>query len=255
MANTSTSVQAIDRACLVLETIAQKGTISLNELHEIVGINKPSLSRITASLCQNGFLKRNEKSGDYSLSLKLFELGVKATQGINYLNLIRSELEALSSELGVIAQFSVEDNNELLCLESIDPNNSNFSIYTRIGGRSPLYSTSAGKAILSTYSNDEILKKWDTMHVVALTPNTIKTSDDLLKDITLIRQRNYALDIEENEPGLFCVGTVLLNYTNKPIGAISLSSKTMSDEDQQRYANTLLSHTQRLSAIFGYIQR
>ena len=92
------------------------------------------------------------------------------------------------------------------------------------------------------------------MHVVALTPNTIKTSDDLLKDITLIRQRNYALDIE-NEPGLFCVGTVLLNYTNKPIGAISLSSKTMSDEDQQRYANTLLSHTQRLSAIFGYIQR
>ena len=54
--------------------------------------------------------------------------------------------------LGVIAQFSVEDNNELLCLESYDPTGSSFSVYTRVGQRSPLYSTSAGKAILSTYS-------------------------------------------------------------------------------------------------------
>ena len=76
-------------------------------------------------MTENGFLNRDEKSGEYSLSLKLFEIGVKATKATNYPRLITSELEKLASSLQVVAQFSVEDNGELLCLQSIDPENMN----------------------------------------------------------------------------------------------------------------------------------
>ncbi len=251
----NSSVQAIDRAFLVLETVAKQESISLNNLHRELGLNKASLLRVATTLCNNGYLLRYANTGDYSLSLKAFEVGVHAVRNLDYINLVKGELETLSNELGVVAQFSVEDNNELLCLESFDRNNSPFSIYTRVGGRSPLYSTSAGKAILSTYSNEEILRKWEMMDAKPLTPNTIRTADELMQDIARIRERNYALDIEENEPGLFCLGTVLMNYNRKPLGAISLSSRSMTEEEQMRYAQSLLQHTRRLSSMLGYSNR
>ena len=254
--NDSKSVQAIDRAFMILETVAENGSMSLNDLFVNLGINKASLLRAAMALCSNGYLQRDAKTGDYSLSTKTFEIGVKAFRSLDYIGLIKSELEALSEELCVVAQYSIESENELLCLESFDrKNNSGFSIYTRVGSRSPLYSTSAGKAILSTYPNDEILNKWEKMNVKAITPNTILTYEGLMQDIAKIRLRNYALDMEENEPGLFCIGTVLLNYNRKPIGAISLSTDSMSKEDELRFSGALLRSTQKISSMLGYTCR
>ena len=246
------SVQAIDRALLVLETIAQNGTLSINDLHNKLGLNKASLSRIASTLYSNGYLNRDAKTGDFSLSLRAFEIGVQAVRNLDYINLIKSGLAELSSNLKIVAQFSIEDHNELLCLESFDQQNTGFSIYTRVGQRSPLYSTSAGKAILSTYSNEEIIDKWEKMDVKPLTANTITDIETLLKDIAQIRQRNYALDLEENEHGVFCVGTVLLNYNRKPIGAVSLSANSMTAEEQLRYSEALLQRVHRLSNMLGY---
>ena len=246
------SVQAIDRAFLVLETVADGGALSINDLHNKLGLNKASLSRIASTLHSNGYLNKDPKSGDYSLSLRAFEVGVKAVRNFDYLSLIRSSLSELSAELGVVAQFSIEDQNELLCIESFDHKNTGFSIYTRMGQRSPLYTTSAGKAILSTYSNEEIIEKWNKMEHRPLTPNTIADITSLLNDIAKTRQRNYALDLEENEPNLFCVGTVLMNYSRKPIGAISLSVNHLTKEDEIRYSETLLQHTKRISSMLGY---
>lgn len=246
------SFQAIDRACLLLETIAKNGPMSLNALHDELNLNKASLLRIALSLTENGFLNRDDKTGDYSLSLKLFELGVKATKSTNYPQLINNELEKLAESLNVIAQYSVEDHNELLCMQSIHPNTTGYSVFTEVGSRSPLYATSAGKAILSTYTNEQIFEKWKSFNVITYTKNTHTTIDSLLKDITTVRIKKYALDVEETSPGLFCIGAVVMNYTSRPIGAISLSSSHMSQEDEKNYSTALLRTVNLLSSSMGY---
>ena len=72
----NSSVQAIDRAFLVLETVAKQESISLNNLHRELGLNKASLLRVATTLCNNGYLLRDAKTGDYPLSLKAFEVGL-----------------------------------------------------------------------------------------------------------------------------------------------------------------------------------
>ena len=47
----NSSVQAIDRAFLVLETVAKQESISLNNLHRELGLNKASLLRVATTLC------------------------------------------------------------------------------------------------------------------------------------------------------------------------------------------------------------
>ena len=247
-----TSVRAIDRALLILETIAYGGTLSINDLHKKLGLNKASLSRIASTLHHNGYLNRDPKTGEYSLSLRAFEVGVQAVQSLDYLSLIRSSLSELANSLDVVAQFSVEDQNALICIESFERESTALSVYTRIGQRFQLHATSAGKAILSTYSDEEIVKKWNEIEHHSPTPKTITDINALMVDIAKTRQRNYALDIEETAPNLFCVGSILMNYNRKPIGAISLSTNSLTLEEEELLSTTLLQHTRRISNLLGY---
>lgn len=256
MAESSTGpLQVVERAFKVLELIAAEQSLKLNEIYQATGINKASLLRILASLCECGYVNRSERDGEYSLSFKAFEVGVKAvrTSEIDYV--IRNVLEELSKRHNVIAQFSVEDHDELFCLQSYDENSTGYSVYTRVGQRSPMYSTSAGKAILSTYSNDEIREKWNGYSIRRLTPNTITDLDTLLKEISVVRRRGFATDYEESEQGLFCVGTVLLNFNLAPIGAISLSTSSLDDARLNELSAALLEQCRRLSYMLGYTSK
>lgn len=245
------SVQVIDRAFAILELVSQQGSTSLKDIYSALGLNKASTLRIASALVSNGYLDKDPK-GNYSLTFKPYELGIRAVRRVDYITFIRETLDNISSELGVIAQFSVREQNELLCIESFDLSRANFSVYTRVGQRSQLYATSAGKAILSTYQDDDIKALWEKLDIHVYTPKTITNLDDFMKEIYVTRQRRFAIDDEESELGLFCVGTPLVNANQKAIGAISLSTNMMNDAILQRMSSSLLSQTQRLSYMLSY---
>lgn len=245
------SVQVIDRAFAIMELVSLNGSMSLKDIYSKLGLNKASTLRIANALVANGYFDRNSK-GNYFLTFKPYEVGIRAVRRIDYIAFIRETLDKLSDSLGVIAQFSVREQYELLCLESFDLTRANFSVYTRVGQRSPLFATSAGKAIMSTYQDDEIKAMWEHMNIRAFTPNTIVSFDDFMKEMYVTRQRGFALDGEELEMGLFCVGTPLVNSNHNAIGAISLSTSKMNDSEIQRLSTSLLSQTQRLTHMLSY---
>lgn len=250
--NAGNNVQAIERAFQVLEAVAAGSSLSLNDLYSDLKINKASLLRILASLIKSGYIAKDDNE-KYFLTMKAFSIGINAIKNLDYLKIVREVLHELSSTTGTIAQFSIDDGNELLCLESVDSKSNGFSIYTRIGSRTPLYATSAGKALLSTYSNDEIALRWSNFNVHSYTENTITSLNDLMNEIAAIRRKNYAVDHEETERNLFCVGSVVLNYSNKPVGAISLSLDRLDDETEAYLSGVLLDKVHSLSKLFGYI--
>ena len=249
------TVQAVDRAFQILEIVGRVKSMSLADLNKEIKVNKASLSRLVYTLVQNGYLAKNEQNGNFSLTLKTYEVGLNAVQNLDRLSLINSTLVDLNNQSGRIAQFSVEDNNQLLCLQSIGKEPMAFSVYTSVGHRSPLYSTSAGKALLSGYSSGELIEKWNKMNVQALTENTLTDMQMFLQDIGLTRQRGYALDREENEYHVFCVGSMIMDFSNRPIGAISISGSSLTDGEEKGLSEMLISSCRKLSSLLGYAIR
>lgn len=247
------TIQSVDRAIQILETVSRLGSISLIDLQKTLQYNKASLSRLVYTLVQNGYLAKNEKTGEYVLTLRPYEIGINAVQNLDKISLINSTLADLSRETGRIAQFSIEDNNQLLCIQSIGQKSSSFSVYTNVGKRSPLYCTSAGKALLSTYTNTTIMEKWDNLDVKPLTEHTITDIHEFLQDISQIRRRQYALDREENEYNIFCIGAVVFDHTRSPIGAISISGGSLTPEEETQIGDLLISSVNRLSNLLGYM--
>lgn len=248
-------IQAVERALQILELLSKHGSLGLNDIHKLMKINKASLLRLCYTLTEQGYLTRKEDTGIYSLTLKSYEVGLHAVQNLDKMSIISSALVDLHEMTGKIAQFSVEDNYQLLCLQSIGMNNNLFSSYTSPGERSPLYCTSAGKALLSACPNTEIISKWDYMEIKPLTRHTITDVQDLLADISLTRQRGYALDNEESEYNLCCIGTIVRGQTGAPVGAVSLSGTGFKDEAEiQQLADALLPAVNRLSSQMGYVR-
>lgn len=247
------TIQSVDRAFQILETVSRLGSLSLIDLQKKLQYNKASLSRLVYTLVENGYLEKNEKTGEYVLTLKAYEIGINAVQNLDKISLINSTLADLSRETGRIAQFSIEDNNQLLCIQSIGQKSSSFSVYTNVGRRSPLYCTSAGKALLSTYTNTKIIELWDSLDVKPLTEHTITDVHEFLLDVSQVRRRQYALDREENEYNIFCVGAVVLDHTSSPIGAISISGGSLTEEEETQIGGLLISSVKRLSGLLGYM--
>lgn len=248
----SDSNLAVERAMKILELISREGQMSLNDLHKVMQVGKASLLRLANTLVQCGYLEKDEAKGLYRLTLKTYEVGISAINNLDKVSIINTALVELSHATHCIAQFSVENEGRLLCLQSFGQHSPFFSVYTDVGTRAPLYSTSAGKVLLATYTNGQIAQMWDSLDVRARTRHTITDLQLFLREMDKIRRQRYALNIEEDEYGVFGVSTVVMSHVNLAIGAISVTSGRMTEDDAVSRAEILLDCSQRLSRMLGY---
>ena len=56
-----------------------------------------------------------------------------------------------------------------------------------------------------------------------VTPKSLKSFEDLMEDVTMIRKKGYAIDDEEFVTGLRCVASVVHNEQSDGFFAISVS--------------------------------
>lgn len=86
-------------------------------------------------------------------------------------------------------------------------------LQSTIGGTMNLCSSAMGKAILATYSPQQFHGYLDTHELKALISNTITSSSQLRKNINLIKQTGFAINSQENESDVFCIGAAVKKDT------------------------------------------
>ena len=56
-----------------------------------------------------------------------------------------------------------------------------------------------------------------------MTSNTLLSVNEVQQQLSEVRRQGYAVDNEELEYGLVCLGVAIVDSTGKPVGAISVS--------------------------------
>jgi DNA-binding IclR family transcriptional regulator len=99
-------------------------------------------------------------------------------------------------------------------------------IFTTIGARNPAHTTGVGKAMMA-YLDENELNNILSGTLVRLTPKTISDKNQLKLELSQIRHRGFAFDIEENNLGLTCVAAPIFDHNGKALYGISVSGPTM----------------------------
>jgi DNA-binding IclR family transcriptional regulator len=111
-----------------------------------------------------------------------------------------------------------------------------------IGKRMDMHCTGIGKAILAFLSEAEIDSIIGKHGLARHNENTIATVRRLREELDRVVKLGYAIDNEEDELGVRCIGVPIFGPGGRPLAAISLAGSTheITLEDVSRLSNELL---------------
>ncbi|MET8999183.1 IclR family transcriptional regulator [Amycolatopsis sp. NPDC004169] len=174
--------------------------LGLTDLSRRSGVPKASAYRLAQELVEWGLLERR---GDcYQLGLRVFELGQRVPASAVLRAVARPALADLFAATRATIHLAVLDGAHVLFLEKV-AGEANIHSHSRIGGRLPAPATATGKVLLATSPDvDEYLARFAEAGLTHLTSRTVSSVDDLRKQLTVVRAKGFALEIEETMPGV-----------------------------------------------------
>lgn len=256
MVNSSGSpVRSIDRVLDVIEALSnQPHGVTLTNLSSKVGLHISTTHRLLSSLTARGYVQQDKETGKYRLTMRLFEIGSRIIGGMNLVSISRPYLERLAELTNEAIHLVARDGDEVVYLYKEDMRESIVSMASFVGMRAPMYSTAVGKSILARMSENEVKDIWNRIVVIPFTKNTITHYDALLRELQITRERGWAVDNEENEPGVLCVGASIIDFSGTPIGAISVSGPVihMSEEKRKLCTREVVESARAISGLLGF---
>jgi len=109
--------------------------------------------------------------------------------------------------------------------------------------------------VMVAFESEEDLRKRLDPELHSYTQNTIKTAEDLLRNLSTVREKGYATDLEEFEEGLRCIASPIRDYTRKVIGALSVSgpaNRVTDDRIETLISVEVIRLAKELSTLLGY---
>ncbi len=214
-------VNAVFRVFTILERISERKDWNLEELSKAAGLAKPTAYRFLQTLQELGFVRRNGEDR-YSLTMKLFAVGSRALDHLDLYEAARPIAQSLADQLGETVHMGVLDGLEAVYVLKIE---SRYTIrmYSRVGRHLPLHCTALGKCLLAWAEPAAMGAALDELRLVAFAPKTISTRAGLEAELERVRLDGYALDDEEHEEGIHCIGAPVFDNTGAVVAAISAS--------------------------------
>ncbi len=148
-------VTALARGLEVLRAF-RPGEVALGnqELAQRTGLPKPTVTRLTYTLCELGYLLHQPRDGGYQLGPAVLGLGYTMLSGLEIRDRARPLIRSLAEEVDCAVALGVRDRLNLVYVECAR-GCSRITLTLDVGSRIPLATTAMGRAVLAALSPGE----------------------------------------------------------------------------------------------------
>ena len=246
---TTSSIQVIDRAVQLLDALASyEGPVSLKYLAADTGLHSSTAFRILGSLITHGVVERTA-SGEYRLGTRLLGWGDRVRARIDIRSEARPIMEWLRDQVGEAVNLTVREGDEVVYVERMTGRHA-IRVEQVIGSRAPLHVTAVGKLMLGDMGAQACHEFALRTGLPHFTKNTLSTEDALNVEISQAMSAGYALDNEEAELGVGCIGVVIRDSSGSVAAGLSISAPI--ERRKPEWISLVVEAGHRLSARLGY---
>ncbi len=193
-------IQVLDRAVLVIDTLARAGPCSLADLQQRTGLPRPTAYRLAVALEHHRVVSR-DGAGRFVLGHRLAAWGAVAGRGLADSG--RPVLARLGETTGESAQLYVREGDERVCI-AVHERPSGLRDTVPLGSVFPLDRGSGGKVLLA----------WaDDAGRFEVTP----------QELAGVRRRGFADSVGERESGVASVSAPVFDGSGAVVAAIGVS--------------------------------
>jgi IclR family transcriptional regulator, KDG regulon repressor len=134
----------------VLEAVAehQGRPKTIEELAQQMNLTRSNVHRTLQTLAHARYVAKDEETGSYYTTMKLFELGGKQLQRFDVRRFAPPFMRQLAEETGETVHLSILERMEVVYIDKIDSPQP-VRAYTAIGGHAPAHAVATGKALLA----------------------------------------------------------------------------------------------------------
>ena len=207
---------AVQKAFQILRTVAQSAeSLGIVDLSQRLGFSKSTTHGLVHALLREGVLTQGSSGRKLFLGPMIAELlfsdwdqeQVKATA--------QPILESIRDAVNETVIMGARIRHRVLILATAEAHDS-LKLSVPIGSTIPLIAGAVGKAFLADEKAELVMPLLRQYGLRAYTPATITVITDYLDELARVRQRGYAIDIEEYLPGIKAVAVALRNLRGLP---------------------------------------
>ncbi|MAU45447.1 MAG: IclR family transcriptional regulator [Yangia sp.] len=214
------------RLLTVLEEVARAGVpVTPTAVNDVLGLPKPTIHRLFATLEDEGFLQRDMDGRTYSPGPRLRQLagGIISSRRIRTAR--QAILRKLSAQVGETCNIAMPERNAMTYLERVETEWP-LRIQLPIGTSVPFYCTASGKMYLSSLASNHLERYLDATDLVAHTPNTLTTPEAILRELEEVRSNGYALDREEFMVDMIALAVPIADVNGRLMATLSFHAPT-----------------------------
>jgi IclR family acetate operon transcriptional repressor len=246
------SIQSVDRALFLLETIAEAGgEATLTDLANRTGLNISTCHHLLATLIQRGFAAKVPGRRLYALGARILHLSHACLQ-VDLPRRAQPYLEQVNAATGETVHLAGLQGDTVITLSRREARHAVRVDSGQVGKLEAPHATSLGKAIMAWLPEEE-MQRMVGASMKRFTEHTITDVPGLIESLRHVRRNGFAIDREEFLPGVICVGAAIRDQAGTVIGAISASTPTMrgTPEHIDLMRDEILQAARALSAQFG----
>jgi len=227
--------RGLEVLCALAEEPAARDGLGVVALAGLVGGDKSQLSRTLRTLEEHGFVERDRETLAYRLSWRLFAVAARVGES-QLVAAAPPVLRELVRELGESVHLSVRQGDQVLTVLSESPP-ATLHAPGRVGGLTPLASTSAGRVLAFDLDAAELKALGLARHADA---------------IAAARALGYAIVREEFEPGLVAAAAPIRDAVGRVVAALNVSAPRFRFDDRlDEAAHRVVEAAGMLSAAIG----
>ncbi len=247
--------RSLERALQIMIAFGgDRKSLTLGQLSDALDLSKATVFRLCATLVNYGFLRQDREQKQYSLGVKLFELGSIVASSFSLAGIAAPHIARLQLDLGKTVFLGVLDEGELLYLDKREGLKEPISFTSNVGSRRPPYWGMLGLTLMAFLQPEEVDALLVAHPLVATTKDSFPDAESLKTALRSIRDAGYAVDEGRSIEGVGGVGAPIRDYTGKIAAALGIGFIHLSvDPDQVRRITTrLLQAASAISADAGY---
>lgn len=227
---------SVGRAMQVLELLAETQRLNVTEVADALGQTKTTAFRILATLQSAGYVEKDERTSQYSLSFKIVTLSytLMASRGVD--EFLMPTLRELAKSTGELVRLAIAEGESLRWIAQANGSEHRVRLQADLGDSITLHASASGKAWLSTLPSEEAMRIVLSRGLEPRTPSTITDVQKFLDELKKVRSQGYALALEEGDVGVRAAAVpIRLSGHEAAVGTLSVSGTIMTvDEERLR---------------------
>lgn len=244
-------LSSVSQTIKILDLLGEEQILGVAEISQRLKINKTSVFRYLYTLEAGGYVIKTSDA-KYMLGHKFVYMGNIVAERQTAFSLARPELVKLRDETGETVHLSILTSDlTLMFIDKVDSNQT-FQMRSRVGYQIPAYCSGSGKVLLAGLLGTEREKELKSLKLEKKTAHTIISYEDLIKNLTMVREQGFGEENGEAEEGLSCLAAPIQNLMGEVRAAVSISGSTVRlQENRQKYIDKLIETARVISNILG----